>query len=257
MNLHAGSDVLDTRLLLVDDHPLVREGLRRILESTGEGWLLDEAHSAAQAQDLLRRHSYRLLVLDLSLPGMSGMELIRRLKPQYPHLPVLVLTMHAESQYAMRAFKAGAKGYVTKDSASDELVLAVRKLLSGGSFVTHSLAEQFLTQLGQPDDAAPHSQLSGREMEVLQKLLAGLRPVEVAASLHMSIKTVSTHKARIMEKLNLPSMAALIRYGLQHQLLDPGPEHSDLTQGFFSHPTRQTSDTRASPKHGATPALEP
>lgn len=216
-----------TRILLLDDHTLVREGLRRILEGTGEPWSIDEAETAAQAQDLLRKHRYELAILDLSLPGMSGMDLIRRIKPQHPSLPLLVLTMHGEAQYAMRAFKAGAQGYVTKDSAGTELVSAVRKLLGGGTFVTNSLAEQLLVQLTQPADMAPHTLLSDREMEVFQRLVAGLRPMEVAQSLHMSIKTVSTHKARIMEKMHMPNLAALIRYGLEHQLLDPSPDNAD------------------------------
>ena len=218
---------LTARLLLLDDHTLVREGLRRILESTGEPWAIDEAETAAQAQDLLRKHRYQLAILDLSLPGMSGMDLIRRVKPQSPSLPLLVLTMHGEAQYAMRAFKAGAQGYVTKDSAATELVSAVRKLLAGGTFVTNSLAEQLLVQLTQPTEAAPHTLLSDREMEVFHRLVSGLRPGEVAQSLHMSIKTVSTHKARIMEKMQMPNLASLIRYALEHRLLDPSPDDAD------------------------------
>jgi two-component system, NarL family, invasion response regulator UvrY len=152
------------------------------------------------------------------MPGMSGLELIKRIRAEFPGVAVLVLSMHAEEQYALRAFRAGARGYVTKDSASGELVAAVRKVASGGAYVTASLAERVVQQLNGAVPAPRHDQLTDRELEVLQRLVAGQRPTEIAAALHLSVKTVSTHKSRIQEKLQLKSTAALIRYGLEHGL---------------------------------------
>ena len=161
------------------------------------------------------------------MPGMSGLELIRRVKAEYPGVKLLVLSMHAEEQYALRAFRAGANGYVTKDSASAELVAALRKVASGGAYVTASLAERVVQQLSGAVHAAPHEQLSDRELEVLQRIVAGHSPARIADALHLSVKTVSTHKSRILAKLQLANTAALIRYGLEHRLElpeDSGPD---------------------------------
>lgn len=214
---HAG---LDPRrgLLLVDDHTIVREGLKRILEAVADEWQITEAGSGFQALECLRRATFSMAIVDLSMPGMSGLELIKRIKSEYPGLVVLVLSMHAEEQYALRAFRAGANGYVTKDSASAELVAAVRKVAAGGAYVTASLAERVVQQLNGAAQAPRHAQLSDRELEVLQRIVAGQRPTEIAAALHLSVKTVSTHKSRILDKLQLPNTAALIRYGLEHRL---------------------------------------
>jgi DNA-binding NarL/FixJ family response regulator len=209
-------------LLLVDDHTIVREGLRRILETVSHEWQITEAGSGFQALECLRRAPFRMAIVDLSMPGMSGLELIKRIKSEFPGVMVLVLSMHAEEQYALRAFRAGANGYVTKDSASAELVAAVRKVAGGGAYVSGSLAERVVQQLNGATMAPRHAQLSDRELEVLQRIVAGQRPTEIAEALHLSVKTVSTHKSRIQEKLQLPNTAALIRYGLEHQLGEPG-----------------------------------
>jgi DNA-binding NarL/FixJ family response regulator len=208
-------------LLLVDDHTIVREGLRRILESVADEWQITEAGSGFQALECLRRAPFRMAIVDLSMPGMGGLELIKRIKAEYPGVAVLVLSMHAEEQYALRAFRAGANGYVTKDSASAELVAAVSKVASGGAYVTASLAERVVQQLSGASRVPRHEQLSDRELEVLQRIVAGQRPTEIAEALHLSVKTVSTHKSRIQEKLQLPNTAALIRYGLEHGLDKP------------------------------------
>jgi DNA-binding NarL/FixJ family response regulator len=205
-------------LLLVDDHTIVREGLRRVLETASDAWQITEAGSGFQALQCLRERPFRMAIVDLSMPGMSGLELIKRIRAEFPGVAVLVLSMHAEEQYALRAFRAGARGYVTKDSASGELVAAVRKVASGGAYVTASLAERVVQQLNGAVPAPRHDQLTDRELEVLQRLVAGQRPTEIAAALHLSVKTVSTHKSRIQEKLQLKSTAALIRYGLEHGL---------------------------------------
>lgn len=206
------------RVLVVDDHAVVREGLARILTGTGEGWSVGEASSGFQALEWLRRERADVVVVDLSMPGMSGLELVKRIRAEFGRLPVLVLSMHAEEQYAMRAFKAGANGYMTKDGASGELIKALRKIAAGGAYVSGELAERVVLQLNGGVDVARHAQLSDRELEVLRRLVAGQRPTEIAQALHLSVKTISTHKSRIQEKLNLPTLADLVRYGLEHDL---------------------------------------
>jgi len=206
------------RILIVDDHAVVREGLARILAGAGEGWTVGEASSGFQALEWLRREHADLVIVDLSMPGMSGLELIRRIRGEFGRVAVLVLSMHAEEQYAMRAFKAGANGYVTKDGASAELLLAVRKVMAGGAYVNPELAERVVLQLNGSVGVARHSQLSDRELEVLRRLVAGQRPTEIAHALHLSVKTVSTHKSRIQEKLALPTLADLVRYGIEQGL---------------------------------------
>jgi two-component system, NarL family, invasion response regulator UvrY len=205
-------------MLLVDDHTIVREGLKRVLAPIADEWSISEAANGFQALECLRRQRFRMAVVDLSMPGMTGLELIRRIKAEFPAVAVLVLSMHAEEQYALRAFKAGANGYVTKDSAGEELVSAVRKVAGGGTFVTASLAERVVQQLSGVAHAPRHEALSDREIDVLQRIVAGQRLTDIADALHLSIKTVSTHKSRIQEKLQLPNMAALIRYGLENRL---------------------------------------
>ena len=205
-------------LLLVDDHTVVREGLKRLLEPLAGEWRITEASTGYQALACLREQFFALAIVDLSLPGMSGLDLIARIKREFPLVAVLVLTMHAEEQYALRAFQTGARGYVTKDTAATDLVAAVRKVVQRGVFVSAHLAERVVQQLSGQRPAPPTEVLSNREMEVLQRIVAGQRPVDIAQALCLSVKTVSTHKRRILEKLQLDSTAALIRYSLEHQL---------------------------------------
>lgn len=207
------------QLLLVDDHAIVREGIKRILLEQDQGWRIDEAQSGAQALERLRHAPpVDVAIVDISLPDMSGLELIRRIKQHHPATGVLVLSMHAEEQYALRAFKAGANGYVTKDSATKELVTAISKLSQGGAYVTPGLAERVVQALNGEVDVPSHALLSDRELEVLLRLVDGQRQTEIAQALHVSVKTISTHKSRIQEKLKLPNLAALVRYGLEHKL---------------------------------------
>lgn len=213
-------------LLLVDDHALVRDGLRRILAAHSPLWFVLDADSGQQALDCLRLHNVDMLITDLSMPGMNGLDLLRRAKLRNPGLHVLVLSMHEEEQYALRAFKAGAGGYLTKDCAAEELVAAVRKVAAGGAYVSGSLAEHVVQQLSGVNAPPTHSVLTDRELDILKRLVAGQRLTDIAETLHLSIKTISTHKSRIQEKLQLPNLTALVRYGLEHHLLD-----DDLTQG--------------------------
>lgn len=205
-------------LLMVDDHTIVREGLKRVLDPITHEWAITEAATGSQALQCLRRQPFDLAIVDLSMPGMSGLDLIRRIKSEFPGVAVLVLSMHGEEQYAMRSFKAGANGYVTKDSASSELVAAVRKVAAGGSYVSQGLAERVVRQLNGRQPASRLSELTDRELEVLKRIVAGERMTDIGTALHLSIKTISTHKARIQDKLGLPNTAALIRFGLEHQL---------------------------------------
>ena len=205
-------------LLLVDDHAVVREGLKRILTASDSQWHITEASSGFEALEILRQKPLDLAIVDLSMPGMSGLELIQRIRGSFPSVMVLVLSMHAEDQYAVRAFKSGAKGYVTKCTAAEELVAAVVKVAAGGAYVTTKLAERMVQQFNGTLSGPNHAQLSNRELDVLQRIVAGQRLTDIATALHLSIKTVSTHKSHIQEKLQLPSTAALIRYGLEHQI---------------------------------------
>ena len=205
-------------ILIVDDHAIVREGLKRVLESTASNWTVVEASGGFQALEFMREQSFDLAVVDLSMPGMTGLDLLRRVKSEYPRLKLLILSMHAEEQYAMRAFKAGANGYVTKDSAARELAAAVRRVASGGAYVSSALAESMVLHINGAQEAPSHTQLSDRELDVFRRLISGERPTDIAQALHLSVKTVSTHKSRIQTKLQLPTMAALIRYGVEHGL---------------------------------------
>jgi DNA-binding NarL/FixJ family response regulator len=200
------------RVLLADDHKIVRDGLKRILSGNIE--VAAEAASGDEALALVKAHDYDVAVLDMSMPGLSGLDLIKRLKIEKPKLRILVLSMHGERQYAARALKAGASGYLNKDSAAEQLVGAVRKIAAGGVHIGEAAAASLVAA-----DKAPHEALSDREFEVLRLLAEGLGPTDIGEKLHLSVKTVSTHKTRILEKLNLGSTAELVRYALDHKLL--------------------------------------
>ena len=209
-----------TRILLADDHTIVREGLKQILGKTDDLQVCGEAASGSEVLDRVRSEEYDLIILDMSMPGRSGLDLIRQLQSEKPRLPMLILTMHAEEQYAVRAFRAGASGYLTKDSASAELVSAVRKVAGGGRYVSPSVAERLAFDLGPAAEAVPHTLLSDREFEVFRQIVAGQSISAIADRLHLSAKTVSTYKTRILEKMQMKSAAELIRYAIRNQLAD-------------------------------------
>ena len=202
------------RVLIADDHKIVRDGLKRILSAHGEVDVTGEAADGDQALALVRAHEYDLAMVDMSMPGLSGIDLIKRLKLEKPKLRILVLSMHGERQYAARALKAGASGYLNKDSAAELLVGAIRKIAAGGVHIGDAAAASLISA-----DKAPHEGLSDREFEVLRLLVEGLGPTDIGDKLHLSVKTVSTHKTRILEKLNVSSTAALVRYALDHKLI--------------------------------------
>lgn len=202
-----------TRIVLADDHKIVRDGLKRILAATD----LEVAAEAADGDALLKlvkETDYDVAVVDMSMPGLSGLALIKRLKSEKPKLRILVLSMHGESQYAARALKAGASGYLNKDSAAEQLVGALKKIAAGGVHIGDAAAASLVAA-----EKSPHEALSDREFEVLRLLVDGLGPTEIGERLHLSVKTVSTHKTRILEKLNLGSTAELVRYAIEHKLV--------------------------------------
>jgi DNA-binding NarL/FixJ family response regulator len=207
-----------TRVLIADDHALVRDGLKRILEGNDDLTVAGEAangHDVLQSLELIQ---FDVLLLDLSMPGRSGIELIKLVKERAPKLPVLVLTMHEEEQYAVRALRAGASGYLTKDSAAAQLVSAIRKVASGGLFINAAVAEQLAFNIMPASSELPHTLLSDREFEIFHLLVAGKSITDIAGQLCLSVKTVSTHKARILQKMRLNSIADLTRYAIEHHI---------------------------------------
>lgn len=208
------------RVLLADDHAIVRAGLKEILSDTGDIAVAGEATNGNEALELVREHDYDIAVLDLTMPGRSGIELVRQMKEEKPGLRVLVLTMHSEEQYAVRALKAGASGYLTKESAAEQLVTAIRRIAAGGAFVSPETAQRLALDVNAPAGAAPHTLLSDREYQVFRLIAAGASVSEIARQLNLSVKTISTHKTRLMQKMGLANQAELIRYAIEHKLLD-------------------------------------
>ena len=209
-----------TRIVIADDHAIVREGLKRIVSAVADLEVVGEAADGTQVMERVRALEFDVLVLDLSMPGRSGMELIRLVKAEKPRLRILVLSMHQELQYAVRAIKSGASGYLTKESAPAQLELAIRKIAAGGAYVTAEVAEQLALGAMPGSEGLRHESLSEREFEVFRQLVAGLTVTDIAGRLSLSVKTVSTHKANLMQKLGLQSTADLIRYAIKHGLAD-------------------------------------
>ena len=207
------------RVLLADDHGLVREGLRGILAKGEDIEVAAEAANGDEVLALVRKQEFDLALLDLSMPGLSGIALIKRLKVEKPKLRILVLSMHGEAQYAARALKAGASGYLTKDSAAAQLLGAIRKIAAGGVQISEAAAAE-LIGASATGDSPPHQALSDREYEVLRQIVAGRTITDIAEALSISVKTVSTHKARILQKLNLAGTAELVRYAIEQGLTD-------------------------------------
>jgi len=214
------------RVLLADDHAIVRAGLKEILADTGDVTVAGEATNGQEVMAQVRAQDFDVAVLDMSMPGRSGIELIKQVKDEKPKLRILVLTMHSEEQYAVRALKAGASGFLTKEAAADQLVAAIRKVAGGGAYVSPETAERLVLDAAPRAEAAPHTLLSDREFQVLQMIAGGKTVGEIAKKLSLSVKTVSTHKTRILHKMGLANQAELIRYALEHKLLDESPGSS-------------------------------
>lgn len=208
------------KILIVDDHAIVRRGLKDILAEEFTAVEFGEAGTAAQALDLAHQQRWDIAILDITLPGRGGLEILQDIKREYPELPVLILSMHAEDQFAGRAFKAGAAGYMTKESAPAELVKAVKKVLQGGKYVSSFLAELLVTRLTTSVEKPRHETLSDREYQVMRMIAAGKLVTEIAKELSLSVKTISTYRARILEKMGLQNNAELTHYAISHRLVD-------------------------------------
>jgi DNA-binding NarL/FixJ family response regulator len=208
------------RIVLADDHTIVREGLKQLLQAADGLEIVGEARDGHEAMKAVRELDFDLLLLDMSMPGKSGIELIKQVRAEKPKLRILILSMHEERQYAIRAIRAGASGYLTKESASRQLVEAIRKVASGGAFISAEVAEQLA--LGAMPDAkgALHESLSDREFQVFRMLAEGKSVSDIAERLHLSVKTVSTHKANILQKMRMETVGDLIRYALAHRLVE-------------------------------------
>lgn len=217
------------RVIIADDHTIVREGLKQMLLSAGDFDVVGEARDGHEVLQQVRRNDFDVLLLDMSMPGKSGTELIRQVKAEKPKLRILVLSMHQEHQYAVRAIKAGASGYLTKDSASAQLVTAIRKVSSGGAFISAEVAEALALSAMPQSDGPPHAALSDREYQVFQMLVAGTTVSDIATELNLSAKTVSTHKARLLEKLGVANQTELIHYALKYRLIADPNAHAPET----------------------------
>jgi len=211
------------RILIVDDHAIVRRGLLQILE---EGIRQDlELDEAADGQDAIRKvelNHYDLMLLDISMPGRNGLETLKLIKAEKPELPILILSMHPEEQYAMRALRAGAAGYLTKESAPEELLAAVDKVLQGGKYVSSTLSELLVSELGNTRNKgkAPHEALSDREYQIACMIASGKTITEIAAELSLSVKTISTYRSRLMEKMDMKSNAKITSYAIREGLVE-------------------------------------
>lgn len=208
------------RLLMVDDHALVRRGLRSILEEELPGVRVEEACDAREGLEALHRDPADAVVLDIGLPDRSGLDLLKRIRQEWPQLPVLVLSMYDEQQYGLRVMRAGASGYLTKSSAPENLVLAIQRILHGGRYLSPSLAESLASHLSGEEREEPHSRLSDREFQVLRLIASGHSVSDIARALCLSVKTVSTHRTRILNKMHLKNNAELTHYAISRRLVD-------------------------------------
>ena len=207
------------RILIADDHAVVRKGLKQILLDDFPSCEIEEVSNTEELILKVMKSNFDVVISDLSMPGRSGMEALQYIKQHYPKLPVLILSMHAEEHYALRVLKAGASGYLGKDSASTELVKAVNRVLLGKKYITSTIAEKLASSLDRDSDKLPHEYLSDREFEVLKMLANGKSVSDIAELLTLSITTVSTYRARIMTKMNLKTNADLTLYAVQHKLI--------------------------------------
>ena len=208
------------KVLIADDHPVVRMGLRNILTSEIHGVLCDEAINSQEVLDEVGRRPWDLVILDITMPGRSGLDVLKEIKQTRPKLPVLVLSIHPEDQYGKRALMAGASGYMNKESASEDLVRAIRQVLAGHLYVSSAMAESLAARLKTDSGRPPHEVLSDREFEILLLIGSGKIPTQIAEELHLSLTTISTYRARILEKMNMKTTGELMHYALSGHLVD-------------------------------------
>ena len=208
------------KILIADDHLIVREGIKRIIDDSADMNVVAEASNGMEALEYIWKNKYDLILLDISMPGQNGLQTLKEIKKYDKDLPVLMLSMHAEQQYAMRAIKAGASGYLTKDSASTQLVKAIQKINDGRKYISQEVAELLATDLFHEQDKDPHEYLSDREFEVLKLIAKGQSQKDIGNDLSISHKTVSTYRTRILDKLNLRTTSDLIHYAIEYKLSD-------------------------------------
>jgi len=208
------------RILIADDHTLFREGLKHIMVEYTDLVVADEAGNGQEVIEKIRNNDYDMVLLDITMPGMTGLEALKQLKNDKPKLPVLVLSMHPEEQYAVRVIRAGASGYLRKESAPDELITAIRQISQGRKYITPSLAEKLAFEVEADSEKAPHDILSDREYQVLRMIAEGKTVKYIAKEMSLSAKTVSTYRARIMEKMKMKTNAELMHYVMKHRLVD-------------------------------------
>lgn len=208
------------KVLIADDHAVVRQGLIQILSGIPDMTVADEAANGQEVLDKVQAGNYEVVLLDITMPGRGGFDILKDLKHRQPNLPVLVLSIHSEEQYAVRVLKAGAAGYLTKESAPEELVSAIRKVVGGGKYISPGLAEKLAFGLEAAGDRLPHETLSDREFQVLRLMAGGRTSKEIAAELALSVKTISTYRSRLLLKLRLNTNAELIQYAIQNHLFD-------------------------------------
>ena len=208
------------KVLIADDHPVVRDGLKTMLSSDPEVSVVGEARDGDEALELMRSVDWDVAVLDYSMPGKGGVDVLAQVKHDYPERPVLILSIYPEDPHGMRALKAGAAGYITKESAGDELTSAVKKVMSGGRYVSPALAEKLAARLTPDQDRPPHERLSDREYRVMWLLASGRSLQQIAEEMHLSPSTVSTYRGRILKKLGLSSNVELVHYAMKHRLIE-------------------------------------
>ena len=208
------------RILVADDQPVVRRGIRQIVTAAGDMRVADEAANGRELLERARTVEHDLVLLDLSMPEMSGLDLLKQLKRERPKIPIVILTVSSENQFAIRALRAGAAGYLTKDTAPTELVGAVRKIVKGGRYLTPSVAERLAGYLTADNDKPPHEKLSDREYQVLRMIAAGKSTRRISTELALSVKTIGTYRARIFEKMQMKSPAELAAYAVRNRLSD-------------------------------------
>ena len=208
------------RILVADDHTVVRQGVKQILADEKDMAVIDEAQDGAETLEKVLKQNFDVVLLDISMPGRSGLEVLEDIKDQRPKLAVLILSMHPEEQYAVRALRAGASGYLTKASAPQELIGAIRKVAHGGKYVTTSLAEKLISEMEIHTEKLPHERLSNREYQIMLMLAEGKSVSNVADELCLSVKTISTYRSRVMEKMGMKKNAELTLYAVHNKLID-------------------------------------
>lgn len=208
------------KVLIADDHAVVRSGLKRILAETTDMVVAGEARSGVELLRKVQAQPCDVVLLDLSMPGKDGMETLKEIKQEQPRLPVLILSMYPEDQYAIRALKAGASGYLNKECAAEQLVTAIRKVATGGKYISQPIAEKLPFELERSDERAPHETLSVREFEVMCAIASGKSPREIADDLSLSVKTIGTYRNRILEKMKMKNNAQLTHYAIKSGLID-------------------------------------